>query len=135
MVTQPGAAYVYFSYGVHWMLNVLVKAERTGFVLIRALEPLEGIEEMKKARGVEDLRQLCSGPGKLTKALGVTGMSPWQGHVLRRKFRVFTRARRSLDQQLSADWHLASDGTAVEVLRGRQSAREPDKPEARPGGR
>ena len=70
---QPGAAYVYFSYGVHWMLNVLVKAERAGFVLIRALEPLEGIEEMKKARGVQDLRQLCSGPGKLTKALGVTG--------------------------------------------------------------
>ena len=69
---KAGAAYVYFSYGVHWMLNVLVKSERAGFVLIRALEPLEGIEEMKKARGVRDLRQLCSGPGKLTKALGVT---------------------------------------------------------------
>jgi DNA-3-methyladenine glycosylase len=70
---EPGAAYVYFSYGVHWMLNVLVKAERAGFVLIRALEPLEGIAEMKRARGVQDLRQLCSGPGKLTKALRITG--------------------------------------------------------------
>ena len=69
---QAGAAYVYFSYGVHWMLNVLVKSERSGFVLIRALEPLEGIEEMKRARGVQDLRQLCSGPGKLTRALGIT---------------------------------------------------------------
>jgi len=68
-----GAAYVYFSYGVHWMLNVLVKSEREGFVLIRALEPLEGIREMRKARGVRDVRQLCSGPGKLTKALGITG--------------------------------------------------------------
>jgi DNA-3-methyladenine glycosylase len=71
---EAGAAYVYFSYGVHWMLNVLVKSERAGFVLIRALEPLEGIPEMKKARGVQDLRQLCSGPGKLTKALGITGL-------------------------------------------------------------
>jgi DNA-3-methyladenine glycosylase len=68
-----GTAYVYFSYGVHWMLNVLVKAERAGFVLIRALEPLAGIEEMKKARGVQDPKQLCSGPGKLTKALNITG--------------------------------------------------------------
>jgi DNA-3-methyladenine glycosylase len=68
---DAGAAYVYFSYGVHWMLNVLVKSQRDGFVLIRALQPLEGIEEMKKARGLQDLRQLCSGPGKLTKALGI----------------------------------------------------------------
>ncbi len=70
---RAGAAYVYFSYGVHWMLNVLVKGSRAGFVLIRALEPLEGIEQMKKARGTQDVRRLCSGPGKLTKALGVTG--------------------------------------------------------------
>lgn len=71
---QAGAAYVYFNYGVHWMLNVLVKGRRLGFVLIRALEPIEGIERMKKRRGVRDLKQLCSGPGKLTKALGVGGM-------------------------------------------------------------
>jgi DNA-3-methyladenine glycosylase len=70
---QAGAAYVYFNYGVHWMLNVLVKGRRRGFVLIRALEPLEGIEQMKKARGTQDQRQLCSGPGKLTMAMGVTG--------------------------------------------------------------
>ena len=70
---SAGAAYVYFSYGAHWMLNVLVKGTRWGFVLIRALEPLDGVEQMKKARGIENLQQLCSGPGKLTRALGVTG--------------------------------------------------------------
>jgi DNA-3-methyladenine glycosylase len=70
---DAGAAYVYFNYGVHWMLNVLVKGTRLGFVLIRALEPLNGIEQMKEARGTQNVQQLCSGPGKLTMALGVTG--------------------------------------------------------------
>lgn len=70
---QPGAAYVYFNYGVHWMLNVLVKGRRQGFVLIRALEPLEGVEAMTAARKGALLWNLCSGPGKLTRALGVTG--------------------------------------------------------------
>ena len=69
---KPGAAYIYFSYGAHWMLNVLVKGEADGFVLIRALEPLRGIELMKKRRGVDDERQLCSGPGKLTQAFDIT---------------------------------------------------------------
>ena len=70
---KAGAAYVYFNYGVHWMLNVLVKGESNGFVLIRALEPRRGVELMKRRRGVNDIRQLCSGPGKLTQALAVTG--------------------------------------------------------------
>jgi DNA-3-methyladenine glycosylase len=70
---KPGAAYVYFNYGVHWMLNVLVKGDANGFVLIRALEPTTGIEEMKMRRGVADVKRLCSGPGKLTQALEITG--------------------------------------------------------------
>ncbi|MGZ4967069.1 MAG: DNA-3-methyladenine glycosylase [Chthoniobacterales bacterium] len=70
---KPGAAYIYLNYGVHWMLNVLVKgAPRTGLILIRAIEPREGIGVMRKRRGVEDVRRLCSGPGKLTQALGIT---------------------------------------------------------------
>jgi DNA-3-methyladenine glycosylase len=70
---NAGAAYVYFNYGMHWMLNVLVKGNENGFVLIRALEPRKGIEQMKKRRGVNDLKSLCSGPGKLTQALSITG--------------------------------------------------------------
>jgi DNA-3-methyladenine glycosylase len=71
---QAGAAYVYFNYGVHWMLNVLVKGgSMNGFVLIRALEPQRGVSLMQKRRGLKDLRKLCSGPGKLTQALDITG--------------------------------------------------------------
>lgn len=69
---RAGAAYVYFNYGVHWMLNVLVKGDADGFVLFRALEPRRGTALMKKRRGVEDIRRLCSGPGKLTQALDIT---------------------------------------------------------------
>jgi DNA-3-methyladenine glycosylase len=67
-----GAAYVYFSYGNHWMLNVLVKGNANGFVLFRAIEPRRGMKIMKRRRGVEELRELCSGPGKLTQALDIT---------------------------------------------------------------
>src|SRR5438094_3461836 len=68
---EPGAAYIYLNYGVHWMLNVLVKGKENGFVLIRALEPRRGIALMQKRRGVVDARKLCSGPGKLTQALDI----------------------------------------------------------------
>lgn len=69
---KPGAAYIYFSYGAHWMLNVLVKGEMDGFVLFRAVQPTRGIDLMKKRRGTDEERQLCSGPGKLTQAFAIT---------------------------------------------------------------
>jgi DNA-3-methyladenine glycosylase len=68
-----GAVYIYMNYGVHWMLNLLVKGgERSGLILVRALEPRRGLALMKARRGVDDVRRLCSGPGKLAQALGIT---------------------------------------------------------------
>jgi len=71
---KPGRAYVYFNYGVHWMLNAVCEEEGTaGAVLIRAVQPLEGVEEMKRRRGVESIFELANGPGKLTQAFGIDG--------------------------------------------------------------
>jgi DNA-3-methyladenine glycosylase len=68
----PGRAYVYFSYGIHSLLNAVCEDEGVGAaVLIRALEPVEGVDLMRARRGVERAQELCSGPGKLTQALGI----------------------------------------------------------------
>lgn len=71
---EPGTAYVYLNYGVHWLANVLCRDSVTGaagFVLFRALEPVDGISTMEKRRRTAEERNLCSGPGKLTSALGI----------------------------------------------------------------
>jgi DNA-3-methyladenine glycosylase len=68
----PGRAYVYFSYGVHSLLNAVCERDGVGAaVLIRALEPVDGIESMRARRGLQRAEDLCSGPGKLTQALDI----------------------------------------------------------------
>ena len=68
----PGVAYVYRSYGIHALLNAVAEEEGVGAAaLIRALEPVDGLDSMRRRRGLERVEDLCNGPGKLTQALGI----------------------------------------------------------------
>ncbi len=91
MFGPPARAYVYRSYGIHWCLNfVCASAGHGAGVLIRALEPTAGLDLMRERRGVDALRLLCSGPGRLCQALAVTHAH--NGLRLdRRPFRVVPR--------------------------------------------
>jgi len=73
MFATPGRLYVYRSYGVHWCANVVCRKEGVGAaVLLRALEPTAGLDVMQARRGVDDIRLLAAGPGRLTQALGIS---------------------------------------------------------------
>ncbi|HEY1567029.1 MAG TPA: DNA-3-methyladenine glycosylase [Solirubrobacteraceae bacterium] len=99
----PGRAYVYFSYGMHWMLNAVSEPAGVGAaVLIRALEPVEGLDHMRERRGMQAARQLCSGPGKLTQALGI-GPELNDTDLLRGPVRFSDRPRAWRDVAIDVD--------------------------------
>jgi DNA-3-methyladenine glycosylase len=120
MFGPPGFTYVYRSYGIHWCLNFV--CEKTGSasaVLIRALEPTHGLSLMRKRRGVDDERALCSGPGKLCEALGITikhsglplDRPPIALHARAGKVDVVSGVRIGLTKAIDLPWRYGLKGS------------------------
>jgi DNA-3-methyladenine glycosylase len=120
MFGPAGFAYVYRSYGIHWCVNfVCEKAGSASAVLIRALEPTHGIAAMRRRRGIHDERSLCSGPGKLTEALGIThahnGLAldapPFALYARAAKVDVVAGIRIGITKAVELPWRYGSRGS------------------------
>ncbi|MGB2953290.1 MAG: DNA-3-methyladenine glycosylase [Gaiellaceae bacterium] len=120
MFGPPGRAYVYRSYGVHWCVNFVCEPEEVAAaVLIRALEPTRGVEEMHRRRGQDDVRLLCSGPGRLCQALGITrehdGLAlnrpPFLLEERRGKAEIIAGARVGITRAKEFPWRYALAGS------------------------
>jgi DNA-3-methyladenine glycosylase len=120
MFGPPGVAYVYRSYGIHWCVNFVCEGEGSASaVLIRALEPTEGLAAMRRRRGATDERQLCSGPGKLCKALGVTSKhnglpldrAPFELRARMRKPDIVVGPRIGISKAVEQPWRYGMQGS------------------------
>ena len=130
MFGPPGHAYVYRSYGIHWCLNLVCGEEGVPeAALIRALDPTAGLDSQRRRRGVEDIRALCSGPGKLCQALGITGEHdglPLDRHPFRLEGRgaapeIVTAPRIGITRATELSWRYLEAGSPY-VSRGRRQA-------------
>jgi DNA-3-methyladenine glycosylase len=113
MFGPPGFSYVYRSYGIHWCVNfVCEQPGSASAVLIRALQPTHGIAAMRRRRGLHDQRALCSGPGKLCEALGITikhselplDQPPFALHARTGKVAIVTGVRIGLTKAVDLPW-------------------------------
>ena len=130
-INPPGTLYVYLNYGVHWLLNFLVKGgNANGFVLIRALEPTDGCTLMAKRRGGSKDRNLCSGPGKLTQALAIDsafhGRDFFQiskARLLQRREGVIVEMDRriGITKSVELDWRFLLAGSAFVSVRKKKT--------------
>ncbi len=120
MFGPPGYAYVYRSYGIHWCVNFVCEREGSASaVLIRAIEPQDGIAAMRRRRGVKDERQLCSGPGKLCEALGITAKhnvlrldrSPFELRARSGKVAIVTGPRIGITKAVARPWRFGLKGS------------------------
>ena len=122
MFGPPGHLYVYRSYGIHWCANLVCGAEGEGAaVLLRALEPTRGVDRMRARRGLDDARLLCSGPGRLTEALGITGDHdglpldgpPFELRARREPVVVVTGPRVGITRATDVAWRYTLRGSAL----------------------
>lgn len=143
MFGPPGRAYVYRIYGLHWCMNIV--CSRGSAVLIRALEPLSGLDEMKRRRQSEDVASLCSGPAKLAQALGITGeldghrldRMPFRLEPCQREMRVVTGCRIGISRAVDFPWRFCLEGSRFlsrpvkTVVRSKGSRLDADMPDAK----
>ena len=120
MFGPPGHAYVYRSYGIHWCLNFVCREAGHGAgVLIRAIEPLQGIDLMRERRGLDDLRLLCSGPGRVGEALCITrelngarlDRPPFQVLASRRSHDIVCGPRVGISKAMDVPWRFGLAGS------------------------
>ena len=120
MFGPPGFTYVYRSYGIHWCVNFVCEKEGSASaVLIRALEPSHGLAAMRRRRGVSEARALCSGPGKLTEALGIThahnalalDAPPFALHAATGEVDVVTGIRIGITKAVELPWRYGLNGS------------------------
>ena len=131
MFGAPGHLYVYRSYGIHWCANVVCGPPGHGSaVLLRALEPTHGLAEMRVRRGTTDGRLLCSGPGRLTQALGLTGADDG-ARLVAPRFRILpperpatvTRTPRiGISRATEREWRYVEAGSSWSSRPGRRAA-------------